>query len=163
LSKVVLRATNSMLPNASYGCHIFPPGRQLPALQQFMIGADPTAGDDLADEPEDLPLAFLEDLSLSRMAASCPALEVLVLPGCLEFDVPLTPLLQLTALTDLFIGGEEIDDTLVEQQLAMLTGLRSLQVCDVVRARQPCQAAGLCINPHAYAGRCMIMHDRSVG
>jgi hypothetical protein len=128
LSKVVLRDTHSMLPNPSYGCHIFPPGRQLPALCEFIFGWDVPAGDVMAAQPEELPPPIFEHLSITRMAASCPALEVLLLPGCLTQDVQLAPLLQLTALTDLLLAGEEIDDALVSDQLVMLTGLESLQI-----------------------------------
>jgi hypothetical protein len=128
LSKVVLRDTRSMLPNPSYGSHIFPPGRQLPVLRQLMFGWDLPAGEDIAAQPEELPPSIFEDLSISRMAASCPALEVLLLPGCLTFDVELGPLAQLTDLTELLLAGEEIQDVLVAEQVVMLTGLKSLQI-----------------------------------
>jgi hypothetical protein len=44
--------------------------------------------------------------------------------------VQLTPLLQLTALTELVLAGDQIDDQFVQEQLLMLTRLKALRISD---------------------------------
>jgi hypothetical protein len=127
LSKVVLRNTGSMLPDARYGSHMFA-GRQLPSLRHLCFGWDSEAGDDEATEADDLPAAFLDDAGLLSLAICCPALRKLQLPGCLINEVQLAPLLQLTALTMLLLAGNEIDDDCAAQQLTLLTDLKDLEV-----------------------------------
>jgi hypothetical protein len=116
-----------MLPNAGYGCHLFA-GRQLPALQHLLFGWEEEAGEEDPEDVEDLPAAFLDDAGIANLAAACPALRSLLLPGCVTADAELAPLLQLTALTELALAGDEIHDEFVEQQVALLTRLKHLRV-----------------------------------
>ncbi|WIA12676.1 hypothetical protein OEZ85_006317 [Tetradesmus obliquus] len=127
LSKLVLRGTARMLPDARYGCHLFA-GRQLPQLQQLALGWDPEAADDPVEDADDLPPPFLDSEAMQAMAGCCPALHTLLAPGCVTEDAQLAPLLQLTALSALFLAGDEIDDDFAEQQLALLVGLKELRV-----------------------------------
>jgi hypothetical protein len=121
----VLHGIGSILPDASYGSHLFA-GRQLPSLQQLIFAGDPDAGNDYEREGEFYP--FLDDVGVARLAACCPALQRLLVPECLAHGVRLTPLLQLTALTELVLAGRQIDDELIAQQLVMFTRLKSLRV-----------------------------------
>jgi hypothetical protein len=116
-----------MLPDKIYGCHLFV-GRQLPGLKQICIGREPDEDDEWPEVHGDLPDTLLDDVGVARMAACCPAIERLVLPGCLVERVQLAPLLQLTALTELFLAGDEITDEFAVEQLATLTRLEQLSV-----------------------------------
>jgi hypothetical protein len=60
----------------------------------------------------------------------CPGLERLWLPGLVQAGVDVSGLLQLTALTGLFVGGAVWDDAVVEGVLVGMTGLRQLELCD---------------------------------
>jgi mannose/fructose/N-acetylgalactosamine-specific phosphotransferase system component IIC len=52
------------------------------------------------------------------------------MPGLVQAGVDVGGLLQLTALTGLFVGGAVWDDAVVESVLAGMTGLRQLEMCD---------------------------------
>ncbi|WIA32829.1 hypothetical protein OEZ86_006007 [Tetradesmus obliquus] len=116
-----------MLPDARYGCPLFA-GRHLPRLQQLAFGWDPEAGEDPVEDADDLPPPFLDSEAMQAMVGCCPALHTLLAPGCVTNDAQLAPLLQLTALSELFLAGDEIDDEFAEQQLTLLGGLRHLHV-----------------------------------
>jgi hypothetical protein len=113
--------------------HIFPVGRRLPQLRTLQ-----TAGlNVLWDEFEKRGL-LLGPSSAGQIAACCPALQAL---GVLIVDTALAaadlqPLLQLSALTHLELGGEGCDDAVAEQLLAKLTGehVQQLQVVHGVRS-----------------------------
>jgi hypothetical protein len=110
-----------MLPDARYGCELFA-GGLLPSLKHLVLGADPAAGDQLEDQ---MPPAFLDDLGLVRMVASCLQLQHLVMPGCIADGAQLVPLLLLIGLTNICLAGDEIDDDRAEH-LADLTDLTLL-------------------------------------
>jgi hypothetical protein len=107
--------------------HMFRPGQLLPHLQQINISAAA-----LADHGDlEVALDGIRELSLlvragemQRIVDSCPVLRSL---GTLRVavnlhDYELLPLLQLSALTDLSIGGAGCTDTVAEIVLANMTG-----------------------------------------
>jgi hypothetical protein len=67
---------------------------------------------------------------VERLVRCCPGLERLWMPGLVQAGVDVSGLLQLTALTGLFVGGAVWDDAVVESVLAGMTGLRQLELCD---------------------------------
>jgi hypothetical protein len=118
-----------MMPDEGYARHLFA-GGQLPLLQQLIFLGDEDAEDDLLDLEGGQIEPFLDDICIARMAACCPELQRLLMPHCLIAGVQLTPLLQLTALTELVLAGDQIDDQFVQEQLLMLTRPQALRISD---------------------------------
>lgn len=92
--------------------HVFPEKLQLPALTEL-------------DTSYVMPW---EAADLDRLVSSCSALRVLSL--CCSRGLQLTPLLQLTALTNLWLTGVTEDITACLRQLPVLHGLQRLAVTD---------------------------------
>jgi hypothetical protein len=120
--------------------HMFRPGWLLPDLVKISIVNDQFQNsiDNLSEE---VGVAGLAEYSLAldrndaaRLVNCCPTLQHVAMLA-VEEGVPasdLAPLLQLSALTYLGIGGAGCDDVVAEQLLAKLTGKRC---CLLV---QPC-------------------------
>lgn len=68
--------------------------------------------------------------SLDNLAACCPHLAQLWLTAAVSTDVDLAPLRQLTALTELQLGGVVVDDAVSKQ---VLCGVSQLQRLDLVQ------------------------------
>jgi hypothetical protein len=110
--------------------HMFRQGQLMPQLQRFLIaGCDSDWGGDARDALEEFSdwSVLLQDGDADRIVTSCPALQSLGTLAIAE-GLPqsqLLPLLQLTALTELGIGGDGCTDAVAEQLLAKMTGGRS--------------------------------------
>jgi hypothetical protein len=126
-----------MMPLLPYGSlrHVFAAGRQLLMVQQLVLGVP----DEVWEWSEDGLTDFgghvgqLEYLfgpgDVGRLVACFPALQRLAFAGLVEPGVEMSPLLQLTALTELSVGGEVVDDDDVASSvLAQLTGLQRLDL-----------------------------------
>jgi hypothetical protein len=68
--------------------------------------------------------------SLDRLAGCCPNLAQLWLTAAVSADTDVAPLRQLTALTELQLGGAVVDDAVSKQ---VLSGLSQLQRLDLVQ------------------------------
>uniref|UniRef100_A0A383WH57 F-box domain-containing protein n=1 Tax=Tetradesmus obliquus TaxID=3088 RepID=A0A383WH57_TETOB len=124
------------------GCsqHLFAAGRQLPQLKQLVLGVPGNIwdvagyGDDGTIGAEDYALCVervtpcLDEVSFHRLVSCCPRLEKLWVAGLVEPGVDMRPLLQLTALRKLCVGGEVVTDDVACGVLCQLTRLRSLGV-----------------------------------
>ncbi|WIA31979.1 hypothetical protein OEZ86_002833 [Tetradesmus obliquus] len=115
--------------------HMFAAGRLLPQLHSISIQSEfenpwfPTEDKDSDDEDDDCALV-LGPGDAARLAACCPGLQAL---GTLAVEADVTaadllPLLQLTALTRLELGGHGCGDDVAQQVLAKMTGLVHLEV-----------------------------------
>lgn len=112
-------------------------GRQLPQLKRLMLGLEDNW--DVWDDNVRLGAlanctsgvgTCLGEGSLSKLVSCCPGLQQLGIPGLVEPGVQMQPLLQLTALTWLSVGGEMVTDDVACDVLAQLSGLRQLGVFD---------------------------------
>lgn len=107
----------AILP-AGCGQHLFAAGHRLPQLKQLVLGVhaeisdwwDGFGGGWIAKLVSSMDHC-LDEGSMSRVVSCCPALQQLWLAGLVEPGVDLRPLLQLTALSDLCIGGPVVTDT----------------------------------------------------
>uniref|UniRef100_A0A383VJD4 Uncharacterized protein n=1 Tax=Tetradesmus obliquus TaxID=3088 RepID=A0A383VJD4_TETOB len=113
------------------GQHFLAAGRQLPQLKRLMLGLEDNW--DVWDENVRLGAlanctsgvgTCLGEGSLSKLVNCCPGLQQLGIPGLVEPGVQMQPLLQLTALTWLSVGGEVVTDDVACDVLAQLSGLR---------------------------------------
>jgi hypothetical protein len=114
--------------------HMFAAGRQLPQLKQLVLGVLEEvwewSEDGLAEFGGcvgDMP-AVLADGDVGRPVSCCPALERLAFAGVVPVNADMSPLRQLTALTELVVGGEVVDDDVASSVLAQLTRLQRLDV-----------------------------------
>jgi hypothetical protein len=115
------------------GQYVFEAGRQLPKLTELTLGLPSDSWDRVGD---DLAIAELvEDMGccvgpgdVARLVECCPALKSLEVPGLVQPGVDMGPLTALTALTDLFVGGEVVDDGVASSVLAKMTGLEGLRI-----------------------------------
>jgi hypothetical protein len=114
------------------GQHMFAAGR-LPSLKQLVLGVPYAVWEgcerlsDYADQVADVS-AVLGSGDVARLVACCPALEQLMIAGVVQDEADLRSLSQLTALTQLCIGGDAIDSGMASNALAQLTGLKTLEV-----------------------------------
>jgi hypothetical protein len=127
---------------AGCGTHMFGATRQLPQLKVFELGAfneesvlkDPSDQflyyDEAGHRGFDTPAACFGPGDVERLVCCCPGLERLWMPGLVQAGVDVSPLLRLTALTGLFVGGEVWCDDVAVSVLAGMTGLQELQLCD---------------------------------
>uniref|UniRef100_A0A383VKR1 F-box domain-containing protein n=1 Tax=Tetradesmus obliquus TaxID=3088 RepID=A0A383VKR1_TETOB len=118
------------------GPHLFAAGRQLPKLKQLLLGvpdnwdaweSDMRLGG-LATCVSNVGGECLGEGSLRSLVRCCPGLEYLAIAGLVEPDVQMQPLLQLTALTGLSVGGEAVTDDVAHDVLSKMRGLRRLGV-----------------------------------
>jgi hypothetical protein len=110
--------------------HMFGAGRLLPHLQQLNItdaelepNGPPGGGPDVLERFDGWSL-LVEDGDVQRIVSSCPALQSL---GTLRVaaglpHAQLLPLLQLSALTELSVGGAGCTDAVAELVLANMKG-----------------------------------------
>jgi hypothetical protein len=102
----------------AYGAaqHMFAEGKQLPQLKQLHMGKN-----DLEwTETEEEPLKPFGEGDLARLAAACPALEQFWAIGAVQRAADISSLTKLTAVTELKMGGGEVDG---RQLAAALTEL----------------------------------------
>jgi hypothetical protein len=115
------------------GRHVFAAGRVLPQLKQLVLGV-PAAVLEWVDDADvygsyvSCVGTCLAEPDVARIVGCCPGLERLWMAGLVQRGVDMSLLLQLTALTDLCIGGEVVNNDVASSVLAQLTGLRSLGV-----------------------------------
>jgi hypothetical protein len=115
------------------GQHLFAAGRQLPQLKQLLLGA-PGAIDDGLHDLEQVAdavghkYACLCSGDVDGLVECCPGLEQLWIPCILDQGAELESLLRLTALTNLCVGGIEIDDSVAATVLSQMTVLQRLDV-----------------------------------
>jgi hypothetical protein len=106
--------------------HMFPAGRVRPQLQRMRIAG--TAQDRWANHQADGYLGLvLGPGDAAQLVSCCPQLQELGPVMVRQYTAPqhLQPLVQLSALTRLQIGGAACDDALAEHMLAHLTGEQS--------------------------------------
>lgn len=107
------------------GCiqHMFPPGRQLPALQTlcFIANSELIYGDGGV-------VGCMDGQDLESVISACPALGHLNLAGVVGVGSDLSPLLQVPAsLTHLVIEGAAFGDDAARSVVSRLTQLHSLR------------------------------------
>jgi hypothetical protein len=114
------------------GPHLFPARRVLPQLKQLVLGVpesvwewDGVAGYNCC--VSNVGSCF-GDGDVARLVGCCPGLERLWIAGLVQRGLDMSPLLQLTALTDLCIGGEVVTEDVASSVLSQLTRLRCLSV-----------------------------------
>jgi hypothetical protein len=115
------------------GQHLFAAERQLPQLKQLVLGVPPLTWERMGCvEGYAHRVSWvgncLGDDSLPGLVSCCPGLEQLCIAGLVEPGVDMSPLLQLTALTELYVGGGVVDDNMAGSVLARLSSLQSLGV-----------------------------------
>jgi hypothetical protein len=133
LKRVEITWTESPLLVPGCGQHLFP-GRQLPHLTELVLGVPCNARHDIDYSDDDLA-AMVREMpqplgvgDVSRLVACCPALRMLWIAGLVQPWVDMSPLLQLTQLYDLCIGGEVVDNNVATKVLAQMPQLEHLQV-----------------------------------
>jgi hypothetical protein len=115
------------------GPYVFEAGRHLTKLTQLVIGLPSDifdwAGSDIA-VAEMVPHVggCFGPGDVARLVECCPALETLWVPGLVQPGVDMSPLTALTALTELLVGGEAVDDGVASSVLAKMTGLERLRI-----------------------------------
>uniref|UniRef100_A0A383W3S3 Uncharacterized protein n=2 Tax=Tetradesmus obliquus TaxID=3088 RepID=A0A383W3S3_TETOB len=125
-------AAEAAILHSGCGQHLFAAGRQLPQLKQLLLGVpaetlDSEDVDGYASQVSYLG-GGLGEGSLPRWVTCCPGLELLWIAGLLEPGEDMRPLLQLTALTELFVGGGAVTNDAACEVLSQLSSLRSLGV-----------------------------------
>jgi HPt (histidine-containing phosphotransfer) domain-containing protein len=134
-----------MLP-ANCGQHLFAAGVSLPRLKQLVLGLPSDVWEWCK---EDVAVAgYVDGMTqclgrgdIGRLARCCPALEMLWIPGMVQRGVDMSPLLRLTALTELFVGGEAINDAVASGVLAQMTDLKELMLFCVPELTERGEAA----------------------
>uniref|UniRef100_A0A383WDB7 Uncharacterized protein n=1 Tax=Tetradesmus obliquus TaxID=3088 RepID=A0A383WDB7_TETOB len=121
------------------GCdqHMFAAGRQLPQLKQLVLGA-PASFWDWAGTSDQYAMRVkgvgpcLGEGSLSRLVSCCPGPEQLWIAGLMQPGAAvynnMKPLLRLTALRELCVGGRAVNDDVACFVLARLSSLQRLGV-----------------------------------
>uniref|UniRef100_A0A383W1S6 Uncharacterized protein n=1 Tax=Tetradesmus obliquus TaxID=3088 RepID=A0A383W1S6_TETOB len=93
----------------------------------YSLAIEEDAGFEVVDFIGSMP-AFFGPGDVARLAACCPELKMLSIPGLVAPGVDLTPLLSLQQLQYLFVGGEVVDDAVASSVLAKMTQLMRLKV-----------------------------------
>jgi hypothetical protein len=140
LTHFSLTANRAWMLSAGCGTHMVGDGRQLPQLKVLELGpfafesCEPVehyayfSGATHADL--DTLAACFGPGDVERLVCCCPVLEHLWMPGLVQAGVDVSALLQLTALTGLFIGGAVWNNEVAVSVLAGMTRLQELQLCD---------------------------------
>ena len=96
---------------------MFQPGRVFPYLTTLCLGFE--------EESEPRTQSALDQADdLRRLVRCCPKLQHLDLAGAVADGVNMSPLLQLRQLGNLGVGCEGLDDRVIRDVIAKLTGLR---------------------------------------
>jgi hypothetical protein len=115
---------------------MFAAGRQLPQLKQLVLGMSPQLHSHNYDEEyapdfdeydptkfnsffNSLPACFGSS-DIAGLVQCCPNLEDLCIAGLVQQGVNFSPLLQLTALTQLYLGGGAVDDGVAYSSLGVV-------------------------------------------
>jgi hypothetical protein len=137
--------SGEMLPRGC-GQHLFAAGVQLPRLKQLVLGLPSDVwewcdGDVAVAGYVDGMTQCLGCGDIGRLVQCCPALEMLWIPGMVQPGVDMSPLLRLTALTELFVGGEVVTDGVASRVLAQMTRLKELMLFCVPELTEQGKAA----------------------
>lgn len=121
-------SSSSLLSSSTDGFGGFPfMSRGAAAALRAARDSSSSAGCSSTDRSGGLPFG---PGSLDRLAGCCPNLAQLWLTAAVSADADLAPLRQLTALTELQLGGAVVDDGVSKQ---VLSGLSQLQRLDLVQ------------------------------
>lgn len=125
--------------------HLFPPKRQLPALQELSFY------NQWYEEPLEYSAAALDMSNISRLISCCPGLRDVGI--CVQPGVTLSALAQLTSLSSLCVTGVDAEAFTSLQPLSQLANLQSLQV-DLNSPLSPCSL--LCLTAMT-ALKCLVV------
>jgi hypothetical protein len=114
----------------AYGAaqYMFAEGKQLPHLKQLHMGCTEAACYSAEWTADDEPLKPFAAGDLARLAAACPALEQFWAMGAVQSSAEIIDLTKLTNVTQLKIGGEDVDGPQLAAALAEMEQLRDLTV-----------------------------------
>ncbi|KAF6259703.1 hypothetical protein COO60DRAFT_1460004 [Scenedesmus sp. NREL 46B-D3] len=118
-----------MLP-AGCAAQLLAPGRAFTCMRELTLANCQDGGQLYEQLIEGMPHLFGPG-DIGRLAACCPNLEVLCIPGAVQSGLDMRPLLQLTGLTQLALAGAAVTDDLAA---AVLRRLKRLQILDVAFA-----------------------------
>ncbi|WIA17849.1 hypothetical protein OEZ85_009355 [Tetradesmus obliquus] len=109
----------------AYGAaqYMFAAGKQLPKLKQLHLGSYA-----IRWAADNEPLKPFGEGDIARLAAACPALEHFQAIGAIQGAADIGSLAQLTAVTQMVIGGVEVDGSQLAAALLQLQQLRELEI-----------------------------------
>jgi hypothetical protein len=119
-----IRQVHCAVPDAGAAVYIFGPDKHLPYLTRLEFSSPQGHGGPTPHQP-------FGPGGLACMAYACPKLEQLHLVNLTQPEVRLQPLARLSALTDLTIGGKQLDGAEVAGVLVQMTQLGRLGVYKV--------------------------------
>jgi hypothetical protein len=131
--------------------YMFSEGKKLPHLKQLHMGMYETEWETEIDET----LKPFGAGDIARLAAACPALEQFWTVGALQKDVDISSLTQLTAVTQLKVGGFDLNGEDLAAALAEMEQLRDVTVIGIKRFG-PGELARLAECPNL---RRLLVHD----